>query len=45
MQKKIPTLLADEDREKAGRVLQAMLQVSKIEIDGLRRASEGSAVS
>jgi predicted 3-demethylubiquinone-9 3-methyltransferase (glyoxalase superfamily) len=38
-------LLADEDREKAGRVMQAMLQMSKIEIDGLRRAHEGAEAS
>jgi predicted 3-demethylubiquinone-9 3-methyltransferase (glyoxalase superfamily) len=35
-------LLADEDREKAGRVMQAMLQMSKIEVEGLRRAHEGA---
>jgi predicted 3-demethylubiquinone-9 3-methyltransferase (glyoxalase superfamily) len=34
-------LLADEDAEKSQRVMQAMLQMSKIEIDGLRRAYEG----
>lgn len=34
-------LLGDEDPEKAKRVMQAMLQMSKIEIDGLRRAYEG----
>jgi predicted 3-demethylubiquinone-9 3-methyltransferase (glyoxalase superfamily) len=38
-------LLADEDREKAGRVMQAMLKMSKIEIEGLRRAYEGAEVS
>jgi predicted 3-demethylubiquinone-9 3-methyltransferase (glyoxalase superfamily) len=38
-------LLADEDREKAGRVLQAMLQMTKIEVEGLRRASEAAAAS
>jgi predicted 3-demethylubiquinone-9 3-methyltransferase (glyoxalase superfamily) len=38
-------LLADEDREKAGRVMQAMLQMSKIEIAGLRRAHEGAEAS
>ena len=31
-------MLADPDPEKAGRVMQAMLQMSKIEIDGLQRA-------
>jgi predicted 3-demethylubiquinone-9 3-methyltransferase (glyoxalase superfamily) len=34
-------LLGDEDREKAQRVMQAMLQMSKIEIAELRRAYEG----
>jgi predicted 3-demethylubiquinone-9 3-methyltransferase (glyoxalase superfamily) len=38
-------LLADEDREKAGRVMQAMLKMSKIEIEGLQRAYEGAAAS
>jgi predicted 3-demethylubiquinone-9 3-methyltransferase (glyoxalase superfamily) len=38
-------LLADADRDKAGRVMQAMLQMSKIEIEGLRRAYEGAAAS
>jgi predicted 3-demethylubiquinone-9 3-methyltransferase (glyoxalase superfamily) len=35
-------LLGDEDREKASRVMQAMLQMSKIEIDGLRRAHDAA---
>ena len=34
-------MLNDEDPEKARRVLEAMLQMSKIEIEGLRRAYEG----
>jgi predicted 3-demethylubiquinone-9 3-methyltransferase (glyoxalase superfamily) len=38
-------LLADADRDKAGRVMQAMLQMSKIEIEGLRRAYGGAAAS
>lgn len=38
-------LLADEDREKAGRVMQAMLRMSKIEIEGLRRAHKGAEAS
>lgn len=38
-------LLADEDREKAGRVMQAMLQMSKIEVEELRRAYEGAEAS
>jgi predicted 3-demethylubiquinone-9 3-methyltransferase (glyoxalase superfamily) len=33
-------LLGDEDPEKANRVMSAMLQMGKIEIDGLRRAYE-----
>ncbi|HSK14993.1 MAG TPA: VOC family protein [Gaiellaceae bacterium] len=33
-------LLGDPDPEKAGRVMQAMLGMGKIEIDGLRRAYE-----
>jgi predicted 3-demethylubiquinone-9 3-methyltransferase (glyoxalase superfamily) len=33
-------MLGDEDPEKSQRVMQAMLQMSKIEIDGLRRAYE-----
>jgi predicted 3-demethylubiquinone-9 3-methyltransferase (glyoxalase superfamily) len=37
-------LLADEDREKAGRVIQAMLRMRKIEIEGLR-AHEGAKAS
>ena len=35
-------LLGDEDPEKAGRAMQAMLQMSKIDIEGLRRASEAA---
>jgi predicted 3-demethylubiquinone-9 3-methyltransferase (glyoxalase superfamily) len=31
-------LLGDEDPEKSRRVMEAMLQMSKIEIEGLRRA-------
>ncbi|HEU6446384.1 MAG TPA: VOC family protein [Gaiellaceae bacterium] len=34
-------LLGDEDPEKANRVMNAMLQMGKIEIEGLRRAYEG----
>lgn len=41
----IPTalgeLLGDPDPEKAGRVMQAMLQMSKIDIAGLQQAYEG----
>jgi predicted 3-demethylubiquinone-9 3-methyltransferase (glyoxalase superfamily) len=35
-------LLGDPDRERAGRVMQAMLGMSKIEIDGLQRAYDGA---
>jgi predicted 3-demethylubiquinone-9 3-methyltransferase (glyoxalase superfamily) len=35
-------LLGDEDREKADRVMQAMLQMSKIDVEGLRRAYDGA---
>jgi predicted 3-demethylubiquinone-9 3-methyltransferase (glyoxalase superfamily) len=42
----IPTalgeLLQDPDAEKSNRVMQAMLQMSKIDIVGLRRAYEGT---
>ena len=34
-------MLQDKDREKASRVMKAMLQMSKIEIEGLRRAYDG----
>ena len=34
-------MLGDEDSERAERVMQAMLQMSKIEIEGLREAYEG----
>jgi predicted 3-demethylubiquinone-9 3-methyltransferase (glyoxalase superfamily) len=36
----LPEMLQDEDPEKAGRVLQAMLQMDKIDIATLRRANE-----
>ncbi|MBA3383647.1 MAG: VOC family protein [Actinobacteria bacterium] len=36
-------LLGDENREKANRVMNAMLQMGKIEIEGLRKAAEGEA--
>jgi predicted 3-demethylubiquinone-9 3-methyltransferase (glyoxalase superfamily) len=35
-------LLADEDREKAGRVMQAMLRMGKIEVEELRSAYEAA---
>jgi len=34
-------LMGDPDREKAGRVMQAMLQMNKIEVAGLQRAYAG----
>ena len=34
-------MLQDKDREKASRVMKAMLQMSKIEIEGLKRAYDG----
>jgi predicted 3-demethylubiquinone-9 3-methyltransferase (glyoxalase superfamily) len=37
--------LADEDPEKANRVMQAMLQMSKIDIEGLRKAYESEGVA
>jgi predicted 3-demethylubiquinone-9 3-methyltransferase (glyoxalase superfamily) len=40
----LPRLLADPDREKSQRVMQAMLQMRKIEIDELERAAAGAAV-
>jgi predicted 3-demethylubiquinone-9 3-methyltransferase (glyoxalase superfamily) len=36
----LPELLADEDAERSQRVMNAMLQMSKIDIAGLRRAYE-----
>ena len=43
----IPTalgeLLGDPDPERAARAMQAMLQMNKIDIDGLRRAAEAAA--
>ena len=36
---RLPELLADPDREKSQRVMQAMLEMRKIEIDELERAA------
>ncbi|HSW48476.1 MAG TPA: VOC family protein [Candidatus Saccharimonadales bacterium] len=36
----LPKLLADPDKQKAGRVMQAMLQMKKIDIEGLQKAYE-----
>ncbi len=38
----LPELLADPDREKSQRVMRAMLQMKKIEIDALERAAEAA---
>lgn len=38
-------LLADKDREKSTRVMQAMLQMTKIDIEGLKRAYEGTVTA
>ena len=38
-------MLSDTDPDKASRVMQAMLQMRKIEIDELQRAYDGVAVS
>ena len=35
------TLVADKDAEKSKRVMQAMFQMDKIEIEGLKRAYAG----
>ena len=37
----LPRLLGDPDRDKAGRVLNAMLQMKKIDIAALERAAAG----
>jgi predicted 3-demethylubiquinone-9 3-methyltransferase (glyoxalase superfamily) len=36
----LPKLLADPDTEKAQRVMAAMLEMRKIDIEGLERAAE-----
>jgi predicted 3-demethylubiquinone-9 3-methyltransferase (glyoxalase superfamily) len=38
-------LLGDPDRERAGRAMEAMLRMSKIDVDALRRAFEGEPVA
>jgi predicted 3-demethylubiquinone-9 3-methyltransferase (glyoxalase superfamily) len=40
--KRLPELLSDPDREKAQRVMAAMLEMKKIDIAGLERAAESS---
>lgn len=37
----LPELLGDPDRERAGRAMQAMMGMVKIDIDGVQRAFEG----
>jgi predicted 3-demethylubiquinone-9 3-methyltransferase (glyoxalase superfamily) len=37
----LPRLMGDKDRAKAGRVMQAMLTMGKIDIAGLQRAHDG----
>jgi predicted 3-demethylubiquinone-9 3-methyltransferase (glyoxalase superfamily) len=37
----LPQLLGDKDPKKAGRVMQAMLKMVKIDIKGLQKAAEG----
>lgn len=39
--RRLPELLRDPDREKAGRVMQAMMQMKKIDIAALERAADG----
>jgi predicted 3-demethylubiquinone-9 3-methyltransferase (glyoxalase superfamily) len=39
--KQLGEYLSDQDREKAGRVMDAMLQMKKIDIAGLKKAYEG----
>ena len=39
--KALGELLSDQDPVKSGRVMRAMLQMTKIEIDGLKRAYDG----
>jgi predicted 3-demethylubiquinone-9 3-methyltransferase (glyoxalase superfamily) len=40
--RRLPELLGDPDREKAQRVMSAMMQMGKIEIAGLERAVEAA---
>ena len=41
----LPKLLADPDRAKAARVMQAMLKMVKLDIAGLQAAADGMAVA
>jgi predicted 3-demethylubiquinone-9 3-methyltransferase (glyoxalase superfamily) len=37
-------LMSDKDAEKSGRVMKALLQMTKLDIDGLKEAYDGAAV-
>lgn len=37
-------LMSDKDAEKSGRVMKALLQMTKLDIDGLKEAHDGAAV-
>jgi predicted 3-demethylubiquinone-9 3-methyltransferase (glyoxalase superfamily) len=41
----LPKLLADPDRAKATRVMQAMMKMVKLDIAGLQAAADGQAVA
>jgi predicted 3-demethylubiquinone-9 3-methyltransferase (glyoxalase superfamily) len=41
----LPKLLADPDRAKATRVMQAMLKMVKLDVAGLQAAADGMAVA
>ena len=43
--RRLSELLADEDRAKANRVMEAMLRMAKIDIPALERAAAGESVS
>ena len=43
--KALVEMLNDPDRGRAGRVMQAMLEMTKIDIDGLRRAYDGGSAA
>ena len=40
----LPDLISDPDAEKSGRVMKAMLQMKKIDVETLRQAYEGQEV-